>query len=105
MKVTDSIPRSFGSCVIYRFTCMGCNFVYVGETSRHLFTEVRAHLFTDKKSNISKLSNSSDKCSGAGKGARGRSPPNVERDGPRNSSKFDEKIGRGCVSISDARKS
>ena len=30
-----------------------------------------------------------------GKGARGRLPPNVEKDGPRNSSKFDEKIGRG----------
>ena len=32
--------------------------------------------------------------SGAGKGARGGGcpPPNVEKDGPRNSSKFDEKI-------------
>ena len=30
---------------------------------------------------------------GGGKG--GRLPPNVEKDGPRNSSKFDEKIGRG----------
>ena len=29
--------------------------------------------------------------------------PNVEKDGPRNSSKFDEKIGRGCVSISDVK--
>ena len=27
------------------------------------------------------------------RGARGRLPPNVEKDGPRNSSKFDEKIG------------
>ena len=34
-------------------------------------------------------------------------PPNVEKDGPRNSSKFDENIGRGegCVSISDVKKS
>ena len=29
------------------------------------------------------------------RGARGWLPPNVEKDGPRNSSKFDEKIGRG----------
>ena len=29
------------------------------------------------------------------RGARGRLPPNVEKDGPRNSSKFDEKIGGG----------
>ena len=28
-------------------------------------------------------------------GKGGRLPPNVEKDGPRNSSKFDEKIGRG----------
>ena len=30
-----------------------------------------------------------------GKGARGAVAPNVEKDGPRNSSKFDEKIGGG----------
>ena len=28
-------------------------------------------------------------------GKRGAVPPNVEKDGPRNSSKFDEKIGGG----------
>ena len=35
--------------------------------------------------------------SGAGKGARGAvaPPPNVEKDGPHNSSKFDDKIGGG----------
>ena len=36
--------------------------------------------------------------SGAGKGGKGGAvapPPNVEKDGPRNSSKFDEKIGEG----------
>ena len=34
--------------------------------------------------------------SGAGKGGQGgRSPPNVEKVGPRNSSKFNEKIGEG----------
>ena len=35
--------------------------------------------------------------SGAGKGCNGGScpPPNVEKDGPHNSSKFNEKIGRG----------
>ena len=34
---------------------------------------------------------------GGGKG--GRLPPNVEKDGPRNSSKFDEKIGGGCIHL------
>ena len=44
--------------------------------------------------------------SGAGKGGKGGSrPPNFEKDGPRNSSKFDEKLGRGWVSISDVKKS
>ena len=33
--------------------------------------------------------------SGAGKGGKGAVAPNVEKDGPRNSSKFDEKIGEG----------
>ena len=32
---------------------------------------------------------------GARGGQGGRLPPNVEKDGPRNSSKFDEKIGGG----------
>ena len=42
-----------------------------------------------------------------GKGTRGRLPPNVKKDGPRNSSKFDEKIGMGggWVSILDVKKS
>ena len=44
--------------------------------------------------------------SGAGKGGKGGGcPPNVEKDGPRNSSKFDEKLGGGCVSASDVKKS
>ena len=44
---------------------------------------------------------------GAGKGGKGGGcPPNVEKDGSRNSSKFDEKIkGGGWVSISDVKKS
>ena len=33
---------------------------------------------------------------------KGAVAPNVEKDGPRNSSKFDEKIG-GWVSISDVK--
>ena len=46
------------------------------------------------------------KNSGAGKGGKGGGcPPNVEKDGLRNSSKFDEKLGGGCVSISDVKKS
>ena len=42
---------------------------------------------------------------GKGGGQGGQLPPNVEKDGPSNSSKFDEKIGRGYLSISDVKKS
>ena len=34
MKVKDSVPRSFRTCVVYKFMCEGCNSVYVGESHR-----------------------------------------------------------------------
>ena len=54
ISVKDYVPRSLRSYVVYKFKCAGCNSVYIGETSRHLSTRVREHLFTDKNSNIFK---------------------------------------------------
>ena len=62
MKMEDSVPRSLRSCVVYKFTCAGCNSVYVGETCRHISTRVREHLFTDKSSHIYKHLQSSKTC-------------------------------------------
>ena len=44
-------PRSF---VVYKFTCVGCQSCYIGETRRHLATTIKEHLVTDKKSHIMK---------------------------------------------------
>ena len=41
IKVKDSVPRSLRSCVVYKFTCAGCNSLYVGETCRHISNRVR----------------------------------------------------------------
>ena len=54
IKVKDSVPRSLRSRVVYKFTCAGCNSVYVGETCRHISTRVREHLCTDKNSHVYK---------------------------------------------------
>ena len=59
------VPRSLRSCVVYKFTCAECNSVYVGETSRHISTRVREHLFSDKNSHIFKHLQSSDACKNA----------------------------------------
>ena len=34
ISVKDCVPRSLRSCVVYKFSCAGCNSVYTGETSR-----------------------------------------------------------------------
>ena len=62
IKVKDSVLRSFRSCVAYKFTCAGCNSVYVGETCRHISTRIREHLFTDKNSHVYKHLHSSKAC-------------------------------------------
>ena len=54
ISVKACVPRSLRSCVVYQFTCAGCNSLYIGEKSRHSSTQVREHLFTDKNSNIFK---------------------------------------------------
>ena len=38
LAVKDRVNKSLRSCVVYKFTCAGCNSVYIGETSRHLST-------------------------------------------------------------------
>ena len=50
----DPIPNGLRSCVVYKFTCAGCNTCYIGETSRHYSTRVREHLKTDRASHIYK---------------------------------------------------
>ena len=62
ISVKDYVPRTLRSYVVYKFKCAGCNSVYIGETSRHLSTRVREHLFTDKNSNIFKHLKGSAAC-------------------------------------------
>ena len=50
----DSIPRFLQSYVVYQFTCAVCNACYIGETKRHLMTEIEEHLGKDKNSQILK---------------------------------------------------
>ena len=44
--VKDPIPRVW----FKSFLCVGCNACFVGETSRHLSTRVRAHSISDRSS-------------------------------------------------------
>ena len=62
VDVKDSVPKTLHSDVVYKFTCAGCDSVYVGETRQHLSSQVREHLHTDKNSNIFKHLRGSDKC-------------------------------------------
>ena len=50
---------------VSEFTCAECNSIYVGETSQHISTRVREHLFSDKNSHIFKHLQSSDACNNA----------------------------------------
>ena len=62
MSVKNRVPGSLRSCVVYKFTCVGCNSVYIGEASHHLSTRVREYLFTERNSHIFKHLNSSSSC-------------------------------------------
>ena len=42
-RVKDRIPFSLRSCVVYRFSCGGCNATYIGKTKRHLATRISEH--------------------------------------------------------------
>ena len=61
-SIKDPIPFSLRSLVVYKFSCAGCNSVYVGETCRHFSTRAREHLARDKNSHIYKHPNSSKTC-------------------------------------------
>ena len=62
IKVKDSVSRSLCYCVVYKFTCAGCNSVYVGGVCRKISSRIREHLFTDKNSHIIKHFKSSKAC-------------------------------------------
>ena len=61
-SIKDLIPISLRSLVVYKFSCAGCNFVYVGETCRNFSTCAREHLAWDKNSHIYKHLISSKTC-------------------------------------------
>ena len=42
----DKIPLSVRSHLLYRYTCDGCNAVYIGKTRRHFLVRVFEHLGT-----------------------------------------------------------
>ena len=48
LTVKDSVHRSLGSCVVYKFSCAGCNSFYLGETTHHLSTRVCENLYTNE---------------------------------------------------------
>ena len=54
-SVKDFVPQSLSSRVVYNFTCAGCNACYIGETTPHICTRVRAQLVSaDKSSHVYK---------------------------------------------------
>ena len=61
--VKDPIPCGLRAGVVYKFLCVGCNACYVGETTRHFFTRVREHMFSDRISHTFKHLQNSEQCS------------------------------------------
>ena len=54
--------RSLRSCVVYKFSCAGCNSDYISETTQHLCARVREYMYTNKNSHIFKHLKSSSSC-------------------------------------------
>ena len=50
------------SFAVYKFTCVGCQSCYTGETKRHLQTRINDHLQTDRKSLILQHLNENPNC-------------------------------------------
>ena len=48
------IPSDEISKVVYKFTCTGCNAIYIGETTKGFKTRGTEHLESDKKSAVYK---------------------------------------------------
>ena len=46
----DRLSNALRSFVVYKFTCVGCQYCYIGKTRRQLATVIKEHLVTDKKS-------------------------------------------------------
>ena len=40
----DRLPMRLRSTILYRFTCNGCNSIYVGKTKRHFLVRTHEHL-------------------------------------------------------------
>ena len=53
-SVKDMIPKGLKSSVVYKFTCEACKASYIGETTRHISTQISEHLSHDKNSHIYK---------------------------------------------------
>ena len=41
----DKTPKTYQSCVVYEFTCPGCNSRYIGKTDRCLYTRTKEHSY------------------------------------------------------------
>ena len=52
-------PKEYRSCVVYEFTCPGCNATYIGKTDRNLLTRVTEH---SKHNSNSEVFNHIDSC-------------------------------------------
>ena len=61
LSVKDPVSVELRSNVVYRFTCASCNSCYVGETSRHLSTNIR-ELNSDRTSHIFQHIQQSEEC-------------------------------------------
>ena len=61
-SVKDPVPSGLRAGVVYKFLCAGCSACYVGETTRHFFTRVREHTFSDRTSHVFKHLQNSEHC-------------------------------------------
>ena len=56
------LPVALKFFVVYKFTCAGYQFCYIGETKCHLPTRIKGHLQIDKKSHILQHLNKNPNC-------------------------------------------
>ena len=60
-SMKDRVPFDLRSYVVYKFVCGSCKADYIGRTKRHLSTRIKEHLETDKKSDVYKHLNESQR--------------------------------------------
>ena len=58
----DSLPVSYLSNLVYKFTCGGCEATYIGETAKCFQVRANEHLHTDKNSAVYKHLRSHPHC-------------------------------------------